>query len=155
LSYRKLLNKDIKLYRELQWEKQDGVCPICNLEIPLDEAVLDHSHDSGHCRRVLHKGCNSYEGKIKNAFSRYIGFKNCVTIETVLQNLINYLKNDYSENPIHPTELTKSEKELKRVNKKRKTLTRKSTIKKYEQKAKLLRQQIKEERNQNSWQPKD
>ena len=148
---KKLLNKDLKEYRKLQWEKQKGICPICRSTISFEESVLDHDHTSGHCRRVLCNACNQIEGKIIKAFKRFIGYKNIITPKDLLINLVEYYRRDYSNNPIHPTELTDLEKELKSVNKKLKSLKRPSTVLQYKERAKELRKLIKLEREQNSW----
>ena len=148
---KKLLQKDLKLYREIQWEKQSGICPICNTYIEKEDAVLDHSHVTGHCRTVLHRNCNQLEGKIVTSFKRFLGYKDEIDIFTILKNLITYLKKDYSNNPIHPTELTELEKELKSINKRLKSLKRESVVLEYKKRAKELRKLIKEERELNSW----
>ena len=146
----KLLQKDLKEYRRLQWLKQDKICPICETEITEEDVVLDHDHSTGLCRNVLHRACNSSEGKIFNVYKRYISGKG-ISFENFIDNLMDYLKQDYSENPIHPTELTPNERELKFVNKRLKTLKRESVVLEYKERAKTLRKLIKEEREKNSW----
>lgn len=147
----KLLSKDLKRYRDLQLKKQKGICPICGLYIEPKDAVLDHCHDSGHCRMVLHNGCNQYEGRVKKAFSRCIGFQKGLVRDMVLKNLLKYILSDFSKNPIHPTELTEHERELKRINKRIKGLKRESSVLQYKHRATELRKLIKEEREKNSW----
>lgn len=146
----KLKSSDLAKYRKLQWEAQGKICPLCETEIPLEDVVLDHDHDSGHCRRSLHRACNTAEGKIKKDFIRYISGKG-LDFKRALENLLNYLKEDYTQNPIHPTELTPLEKELKFTNKRLKTLKRESSVVQYKARAKELRLLIKAEREQNSW----
>lgn len=75
--------------------KQGGLCPLCLLPIDLTtkgEGVLDHDHDSGEIRGVLHRSCNAAEGKIANAAARW-GAKSASysAIITYLQNLVGYL----------------------------------------------------------------
>lgn len=147
----KLLSKDLAKYRKLQWENQNGICPICELYIPLEEAALDHDHELGNCRQVLHLGCNRYEGIIKKAFTRSIGNKKGVSPNKTLKNLVEYLLEDYTSNPIHPTELTAYEKELKSINKRLKSLKRESVVLQYKERAKELRKLIKEDREKYSW----
>ena len=55
--------------RQLKIE-QGGLCAICGKEVDLSlprEGVVDHDHDTGEIRGVLHRSCNSAEGKIANA----------------------------------------------------------------------------------------
>jgi hypothetical protein len=75
--------------------KQDGLCPLCKKPIDLTvkgEGVLDHDHDSGEIRGVLHRSCNAAEGKIANAAARW-GAKSSAysAIILYLQNLVSYL----------------------------------------------------------------
>lgn len=59
--------------RYLQNE-QGGRCPLCGLHIDLKikgEGIIDHDHDTGEIRGVLHRSCNAAEGKISNAASRW------------------------------------------------------------------------------------
>ncbi len=76
--------------------KQDGKCPLCLKEIDLTikgEGVLDHDHDSGEIRGVLHRSCNAAEGKIANAAARW-GAKSAAyaAIISYLENMVKYLK---------------------------------------------------------------
>jgi hypothetical protein len=59
-------------------EVQGGLCPLCNQPIDLTitgEGVVDHNHDSGEIRGILHRSCNAAEGKVANAIGRW-GSKN-------------------------------------------------------------------------------
>jgi hypothetical protein len=147
---KKLLSKDLSEYRELQWEKQNKMCPICDSLIDREDMVLDHDHEDGNCRRVLHRSCNTAEGKIKKSYTRYVSGKG-ISFLKFLKNMVKYLETDYKENPIHPTELTENEKKLKSINKKLKSLKRESTIAEYKEQAKNLRVEIKKEREESSW----
>lgn len=49
---------------------QGGLCAICGKPVDLSlakEGVVDHDHDTGEIRGVLHRSCNSGEGKVANA----------------------------------------------------------------------------------------
>lgn len=75
---------------------QNGLCPICMKEIDITikgEGVIDHDHDTGEIRGVLHRSCNAAEGKISNAASRW-GAKSSsyAAIIVYLENLVGYLK---------------------------------------------------------------
>lgn len=147
----KLLQKDLKEYRRIQWEKQKGICPICKTYMEFEDSVLDHDHVTGHCRKALCNACNQLEGKFVKAFKRFLGYKDIIKPRDWLCNLVQYYRYNYLNNPIHPTELTDNEKELKAINKKLKGLKRPSTVLEYKERAKELRKLIKAEREQNSW----
>lgn len=75
---------------------QDGKCPLCGLEIDMrikGEGVVDHDHDTGEIRGVLHRSCNAAEGKISNAASRW-GCKSSDYSDIIgyLERLVAYLK---------------------------------------------------------------
>lgn len=124
----KLHRDDVAKYRAQQLKQQKGLCPLCGDKILPNEAVLDHDHETGHIRRVLHRQCNSVEGRVIN-WVRRTGRD--VTPEQFLRNLIKYWNDDYSKNKIHCTHLTEQEKELKRLRKKLRTSKRASTKDKY------------------------
>lgn len=54
---------------------QQGLCALCGKPIDLTverEGVVDHDHDTGEIRGVLHRSCNSGEGKVANAAGSWI-----------------------------------------------------------------------------------
>ncbi|UTC30068.1 recombination endonuclease VII [Brevundimonas phage vB_BpoS-MaInes] len=69
-------------------EAQDNKCPICVDVLLFDQLFVDHCHDTGQVRGLLHKSCNSGLGFFKDDVQR-------------LQNAINYLQADHSNKPIH------------------------------------------------------
>jgi len=81
----------VKLLRD-----QGGLCPLCRCRIDLSipkEGVLDHDHESGEVRGVLHRSCNAAEGKVANAAGRW-GAKG-MSYELIvpwLENLLAYYK---------------------------------------------------------------
>jgi len=109
-----LKSSDIKTLRESLLKEQDNICPLCGEFIPPEEAVLDHNHETGHIRQVLHARCNSYEGMILHKFKRS-GVHKLTDIITFLLNLVKYWEQDYSNNLLHPTEKPKEPKISKRV----------------------------------------
>ena len=79
--------------------KQGGVCPICKKEIDLkvmgnkSDYVVDHCHESGLIRAVLHRSCNASEGRVANAVGRW-GAKSMQysAIIPYLRSLVEYLE---------------------------------------------------------------
>lgn len=77
-------------------DKQGGLCPLCGLEIDTTikgEGVIDHDHDTGEIRGVLHRSCNAAEGKVANAVARW-GAKSSKyeAIIPYLARLVQYLQ---------------------------------------------------------------
>lgn len=85
--------------------KQDGLCAICKKPIDLQvmgnksDYVVDHCHETGEIRGVLHRSCNSAEGKVTNAAGRW-GAKSTKYSEVIpyLKSLVEYLEY-HQENP--------------------------------------------------------
>lgn len=83
------------MLRHLKVEQQ-GNCPLCKKPINTTlkgEGVLDHDHDTGEIRGVLHRSCNAAEGKISNAAARW-GAKSSSYQDIILylESLVDYLK---------------------------------------------------------------
>ena len=136
----KLRTQEVQGYRLQQLKQQKGLCPLCGTPITPDQAVLDHDHETGHVRRVLHRQCNSIEGRVLNWLKRS---GKDITPKEFLERILVYWSDDYTQNKLHPTHLTQQEKEIKRLNKKLRTVKRHSTKQKY-------RQLIKELQSENS-----
>lgn len=84
--------------RLLFWENQNKICPLCEKEISLSDAALDHDHDSGQIRAVLHDVCNRALGFIETSI------KKSEDGDRFYSNILEYLKH-HSENGsglIHP-----------------------------------------------------
>lgn len=82
--------------RQLKVE-QAGNCAICGKPVDLalpKEGVVDHNHDTGEIRGVLHRSCNSAEGKVANAVGSW-GSKNTsypAIIDWLCKLLVYYTK---------------------------------------------------------------
>lgn len=78
--------------------EQGGLCPICGKPIDLSErmaAALDHCHQTGLVRGVLHRSCNSGIGKADNAIGRWVCKKmDYAEIVPALERLVEYYKRE-------------------------------------------------------------
>lgn len=109
----KLARSSMRSYVHRLHKEQGGLCPLCSHPIDLSikgEGVLDHDHDTGHIRGVLHRSCNAAEGKISNAAARW-GAKSSSYADIIpyLENLVRYLKATPT-NMIYPMHKTPDEK---------------------------------------------
>lgn len=85
-------------------------CELCQLPLKYEDAVVDHCHDHGGVRGVLHRGCNSLLGKIENNYKRFgITFDQLCAM---LHQTASYLqKNRHNiTGLIYPTHKTAEEK---------------------------------------------
>ena len=114
----RIKQKEIKPLREKLLKEQDYVCPLCKQKIKSEEAALDHCHETGHIRGVLHRACNSSEGRILSWAKR----SRDTDPYHFIRNLVDFHACDFSGNDIHPTHLSEDEKELKRLRKHQKKL---------------------------------
>jgi hypothetical protein len=92
---------------------QNNLCPLCGQFIDLKikgEGVIDHDHDTGEIRGVLHRSCNAAEGKVTNAAGRW-GAKSSsyAAIIPYLEAIVAYLKKP-GAGMIYPMHKTADEK---------------------------------------------
>jgi hypothetical protein len=118
MTLRKLKYSEIAAVRQELLLKQKRVCGVCRGLIADEDAVLDHDHDTGAIRGVLHRSCNALLGKIENNYRRY-GVKN---LAAFLQGAPSYLQKHQTNRTglLHPTHKTPEEKRLARNEKARK-----------------------------------
>ena len=138
----KLKQSQVAQYREELLEKQGSLCALCGQKIESD-AVLDHCHETGHVRAVLHRNCNTLEGKIVN-WVRRLGGDN--PRWEILYNVMQYWESHTEEriqgNPLHPTHRTQEDKEIRALQKRIKVAKKESTKQK-------LRERIQEIKSAN------
>lgn len=106
----------------LLWKRQGGICPLCEKAIDLKiprEGVMDHDHDTGEVRGVLHRSCNAAEGKVANAAGQW-GAKDTSypAIKAWLKRMLEYLDAPGS-GYMYPTHQTPEEKHAKSLLKRR------------------------------------
>lgn len=91
---------------------QGGLCPMCGLPIDLKvprEGVVDHCHETGLIRGVLHRSCNSGEGKVSNAAGSWIAKSmKQDDITAALRSLLAYYEQPKTDF-IYPTHKTPEE----------------------------------------------
>jgi len=113
----------VRLVRIKLAAEQGNRCALCGgqfgTKAPLDP-VLDHNHQTGAVRGVLHRGCNSLLGKVENNAPRY-GVRDVLAF---CGGLANYLRKHMTNvtGYLHPSHRTEEEKRLLRN--KRARLTR-------------------------------
>lgn len=125
---------DIKPFREKIHKKQRGVCCLCNRYIRKEDAALDHCHTTGKVRGVLHKNCNSIEGRILH-WARRSGIRP----DIFLRRLTEYWDQDYTNNPVHPRHKNETEKEVTRLRRRIRRAKRERTKQRLRDEIKRLR----------------
>lgn len=123
-SYYITRQKDIKPIATLLWEQYDKKCPILKQEVLIDNLHVDHKHKRksdipsvenrlGFIRSHLFAGCNTFIGKIENAYKRF-GLEDKIDLPTLLRNCADFIEKDPMEelgyNVLHYTEVPKREK---------------------------------------------
>ena len=111
----RLKYSEIPAVREYLLEQQQHRCALCDQLID-GNAVLDHDHKTGKIRRVLHRGCNSFLGKIENSMPR--SQVDLVRLMKIADRIYDYITNTDTD-WIHPTYKTLEEKKMKAYKKKK------------------------------------
>lgn len=112
---RKLTYSQVAIVRLRLANAQNQRCALCGApfgkKAPMDP-VLDHDHNTGAIRGVLHRGCNSLLGKVENNAPRY-GVRDLFAFGSGLQAYL--VKHQVPVTDlIHPTYKTEDEKRLAR-----------------------------------------
>lgn len=113
----KMKYKDVPALRDQLLKEQNNICALCNELIQPGEEVLDHCHQLGSIRAVLHRGCNALEGIIVSKMT--INKITPTRLENICNNLIAYQKQVRTE--VHPTFGIKKKRKKKKVVKKSNT----------------------------------
>lgn len=106
---KKIKASEVKQYREQYLVEQDNTCALCKQHVEPSDAVLDHCHQTGYLRGVLHRFCNTYLGAIENNVKR-----NKITnvqLTSILSNAQAYMQS--RKDVLHPTYRTPEEKALR------------------------------------------
>lgn len=104
-----LTAKSAKEYKQELFEKQGGICPLCQLPLfeDMSKNHLDHDHDldgkgQGRVRGLLHSCCNRLEGSLTGDFKRFGVGALGADFVVWATNYVNYIKGDYTNNHLHP-----------------------------------------------------
>lgn len=109
---RRITKSEIPEITKELMKKQGNKCPICGqslLIVPAKDRVLDHCHERGYVRAVLHRGCNGTEGKVRKVLSTWgRSGENELTLIKTLENLAAFWRLNLSPQTeyIHPSHLT-------------------------------------------------
>lgn len=113
---RKISRSQQRMYVMRLLKEQNGNCAVCGRPISLgvmgnkSDYVLDHCHDTGLVRGVLHRGCNGALGKAENAIACWSG------VGGDMDNIINWMRGAIAyyekgfQPVIYPDHKTKEEK---------------------------------------------
>lgn len=95
--------------KEKLYHAQNGICPICKRELDkeINKNHLDHDHEldgpqAGRVRGLLCNLCNGSEGRTRHEFMRSGLASRDIDYIEYLEALLAYLKQDSSNNDIHP-----------------------------------------------------
>lgn len=133
----RLKQKELKMYRDKLLKEQGGLCYLCEKPIEPGNETLDHSHETGHCRRVLCRQCNGAEGRILHWAKR----SGADDVQQFLLNLSDYWLIDFKDTPIHPTHLTEKQKQIKALKKKRSKVITERAKQRYTDQIKKLQEE--------------
>lgn len=93
---------DIARVRQLLLAEQNGLDALTGLPIEPGKAVLDHCHESQYVRAVLDRQTNACEGRITNAFNRYLVWTYPHSLPIFLRKMADYLEKEVPKQYVHP-----------------------------------------------------
>lgn len=127
--------------RLMLWQRQGGKCPLCGKPINVavqgkaSDYALDHCHETGEVRALLHRSCNSAEGKVLHAAGAW-GAKSMKYADVVpfVKALVQYWEDcqsgKRSTGMIYPSHKTpEQKKESDRVKRNKAAAVRRAKIK--------------------------
>jgi hypothetical protein len=136
----RLKRDEVPEYRTKLLEEQQGICPLCEKRIKLRDQALDHDHSTGHCRATLHSSCNVLLGKIENFISRHgKSLNEDDRLDRFCSNVCSYMAADYSDNTLHWTHRTDTERQILKYKRLQRRSKKPETKAKYKQLIKELR----------------
>lgn len=134
---RRLKAAEVAAYRKRLLHKQGGICPLCDRFIAPGEDTLDHDHDTGHCRAVLHRNCNQIEGRVR-AWLKRCG----VDPLEFLQNLVDFWQRDFTGFALHPNHRTEQELEIRKLKRRMKHLKTERAKQRYRDRIRELQESL-------------
>ncbi len=85
-------------------------CPISQAD--MQDCVVDHCHNSGEIRGVLHRQSNAFMGKVENAWRRYACKSANVSLPEALRRMADWI--EFSRTGLlHPVGATQLQKKFK------------------------------------------
>ena len=93
-----LAQSKLKEWRQANLPRE---CPIFKCKV--DDAVVDHCHNTGLVRGVLHRQSNAWAGKIENSWKRH-GYNSKIALPEALRALATYLEEARTD-VLHPVGL--------------------------------------------------
>ena len=93
---RKLKPKEVRAFRKKLLKEQSGKCLLCGGIVPSGQDQLDHDHETGLVRGVLHARCNSNEGRVMY-WAKMSGMNPIDFLEAV----IGHCTRQYDHMPLH------------------------------------------------------
>lgn len=129
----KIKQSDVAWLRPSMLEhNQDKRCALCGHPCSPEEAALDHDHNTGRIRGVLHSSCNILLGKVENFVGRYgQALVREDRLMSALANMYGYMMRDYSHEPFHYKHMTEKDKLIRKYKRLRKRSKKMSTKLKY------------------------
>jgi len=94
-----LAHSKLKEWRQANLPRE---CPIFKCKV--DDAVVDHCHNTGLVRGVLHRQSNAWAGKIENSWKRFGQNNSDLTLPEALRALAIYLEEARTD-VLHPVGL--------------------------------------------------
>jgi len=116
---RRIKASELSAVKKELLKKQKFKCPICAGSLIGANTVVDHDHETGIIRAVLHRGCNGAEGKLKRLMILW-GKCSPSTIADGLKRMIAYweLHKTAQTEYIYHTFRTEAEKKVAKKRKK-------------------------------------